>query len=235
MDAVASSCCRAQGRAVDDVRGIGPGDRRRRRQDVDRHGRRDGVVIDGVGGGERGRQHLSGPGVQDDARGLRVSEGARDGRRRVELLRAQGRAVDDIRGIGPGDRRRRLVDDQSAGDIRGGIVRVVKRGGDRVGAGSGRGRHGEIVLGVGDRDAGEARGGGVEDGRLGRTVVGGDQAAEAERRRGRAYHQGAAGAGGRIGRVTGEASLDGAGDKRGIEAGQRDSRQRGHTIGVGRG
>src|SRR5262249_4006567 len=98
------------------------------RQDGD--GRRAGGagVIGGIAGREGHRQRLLRRDRQDGAGGRRISEGARGVGGGVELGRGQGRAVDDARRAGPGDRRRRPRHHDGRGGGRGLIVGGVGGG-----------------------------------------------------------------------------------------------------------
>ena len=131
----------AQRGAVDDVRRIGPTDGRRRLRDVDRRRCGGRGVIGRVGGRKGDRERLVVAGAENGARGRGVSERPRHapthtahcpGRGGVQLRSAQRGAVDDVRRIGPTDRRRRLRDvDRRRRGGRGVIGRVGGRKGDR--------------------------------------------------------------------------------------------------------
>src|SRR5262249_44337055 len=148
---------------------------------------RGGRVVDRVGGREGDRQHLTVAYRQDRAGGRRVGEGPGHAGGGVELGRAQGRPLDDVRRGGPGERRRRLrhVDGRRG---RGGRVvgRVGGREGDREGLtlAGGQDRAGGRRVGEGPGHAG----GGVELGRAqGRPVDDVRRVGPGERRR-RLHH-----------------------------------------------
>ena len=81
-----------------------------------------------------------------------------EGGRRVELGRAQSGADGDVRGCGPGERGRRLSDDERSNCGLRDIIRVIERGRHGVVAGMGRVGHGHAVLGVAQGDAREPAG-----------------------------------------------------------------------------
>ena len=131
---MASSCVAAQGRAVRDVRRIGPSDDRRGLVDDDRRRLRRRGVVRRVRRREGDRKRVA-AGPEHRSRGRTVDERPGHIGRGVQLRGAQGRAVRDVRRIGPSDDRRGLQDvDQRRGGGRVVINRVRRRegGGERL-------------------------------------------------------------------------------------------------------
>src|SRR5262249_55671839 len=150
----------AQGRAVDDGRRVGPGDGRRRRVHGERHAGGGRGVVGRVRGGEGHREGVAAgfEGPRDWIEADLVQEGVVEGAghvgRRVKK-RAYGhpgfpfaRVDDDVRRVGPGERRRGLQDGEGHGLGHAAVVGYVGgdeghrqgvAGGPPGGAGGGRG------------------------------------------------------------------------------------------------
>ncbi len=130
-------------------------------------------------------------------------------------------------------RRKRSNDERAGGD--GGCVgRVVERGDNVIRAGIDRAGHRCSVSAVGDGD-GQAGGKGCRGSRLDRSIVGLREAAQLHRC-GSLGNGEVAGAGtSRVGVIRGEARADSAGIRAGVEAGQADTVQGGHSARIGRG
>src|SRR5207244_1473168 len=109
-----------------------------------------------------------------------------------------GRSVVALRQGAERERRRRLVDDQRAGGVGSGVVRIVQRGHNSVAADVG-GRGCRSV--VGNRNTAQTGGAGRDRDGLGRSIVGLRQVAERDRRRSLVDRQRAGGVGSRVERI----------------------------------